>query len=285
MINETFGNLKVRSTRYGNHNLVEYLKIDLFNSKAEDFTNSLYKVTQHKDDIFLFLDNNGDIIGVLRGKKWDKDFSHINMKTPYGTKKTWDEFSELSTKILRVPKHELKYKKRYNKKYSQKNTLKDYEYKHSLKERLNEYKKNKYESLNWDDLRIKSINITNNTTQLLFLDTLKLDDKKDIDSELGKIFSLYLNDSPSIILSKLSEKMSSLWNFKNRILEKQDELTNAEIYRNNFESKEEYADYKTYVRRDIERTTEEYECKLNETKVFIVELERLTNKLEKMFLK
>lgn len=285
MINKTFGNLKLENLYHKTNSLGKYLKIDLFNSKAEDFTNSSYNSKEHKNDIFLFLDDNGKLVGVLRGKKWDKEFGDLRLSSRSWAKKTWDEFSSSSTKILRVPSSELKYTPRYNKKYSHPKTLRDMDYKYDLNDRLTKFKNKKYESLTYDDLEKKVMKINNVATKIFFLDSLTLEDSNTITTEIKKIFSSEFDYSPNLIFYKLYRTMESLWKSKMRMLEKEQEFVNVEIHKDDFETGMAYLEYKKYTKRSLDIAIDEYKDTFNNTKVIVVELERLINNLERIFLK
>lgn len=280
MINKTFGNLKLKSSSYRRNDgyyISKYLKIDLFNSIAEDFTNSKYIPKLHMEDIFLFLDEEGHLVGVLKGKKWDKNFDNLNIYVPYGLRKNWNSFSEISKTIIRVPKEELKYRERYNKVYSPVKELDSKYYKISLKNRLQEYKESKYENMTIEELEEKCLKISSIASRLMFLKSINFNDLEILEDEIHKVGLSNFSNNPGTIMSKLGDKMEHLWNLKRKILEYENNLN---ILKNNSKDKE----HDEYYTNLIKYATKEYNEYLAEVKTFVAELEKLTTKLEKMFL-
>lgn len=266
MLNKSFGKLRIGkliAPEIGN-----ILKIDLHNSVADDFTDKIYDANTHKDDIFMFIDENGRIIGILKGKKWDKKFGDITVFAPMG-RKNWNNFSEHSTRILRVPFEELKYRPRYNKKYLASPVLSDKDLRKKLEARLSEYKVKKYEKLSISDLESKLKMICNTCIELAFSNNT---DEKDISTRVSKISGPSFSYNIATIMEKTSRYMSDMCVHKNRLLS----------YKKAFKSEDAInkEELHTFIRYS-EREFNEY---LSSIKPEIVAFEQLCTKLQKIYL-
>lgn len=153
--------------------LVEYLKVDVEKVQPIDFTNQKYKKADHENNLFLFIDKDMLLVGILNGNEWKKeqtqDFENYYPYPQYNVgrvviknRKNMEEkaaFVLMLTPEMRTksPKQRI----RSNSKFT---------YKDDLKIRLTEYKKNKYERMPHDRVLSMVKEMVSGLNEVLFDD-------------------------------------------------------------------------------------------------------------------
>jgi hypothetical protein len=187
--------LKKVIRNWSNHlksSFVHETEIDIEKCHPEDFTNKKYNYNKHIDDWFLFIDNNYRLIGLLKGSdrqnfydKYEDDPLGLTAKN----RKHLRDYSSLKF-VLRVPETKCNYKsnkeikreKGFNKKYFPTK----YEAKRRLRDRLEEYKRNKYNNIN--NIEMMTQNLIGYLNGLLFKDNSEV---SQIVSKVNKLHNQY----------------------------------------------------------------------------------------------
>ena len=121
---------------------IKLLKVDLEHFKPEIFNGKHYTKKLYGDDLFLFINKKGRLVGATIGATYQKDFENYSYYV-FDLRKNRKGLEEESEIILRIPNKDRIYYPRFNKKYN------NYIPKQpNLKTRLNVYKNNKVKNVN-----------------------------------------------------------------------------------------------------------------------------------------
>ena len=145
MKNETLRLLPIAKRKYTNQAFMKETGIDLAKSKGEIFTGK-YTKKENENDIFLFI-QEGTLLAVLKGIKEVKTPLYTFYSHAAGERPNWKKLkAEENLTIIRVPEKELTYKAPVRKAKEREITL---------RQRLEKYKKEKYDWLTLEGLENK----------------------------------------------------------------------------------------------------------------------------------
>lgn len=137
-------------------NFVKELRVDVQTIEPIYFNGQKYKVKDHKDNYFLFIDKDFKLIGMLIGSTWNKDWENYEA---YDMKRSWNgkyssvvvknrsNMSEIATHILMItPDMRAPFKKRVPKKGNPR-FINSRNARKSLQFRLKKYKLSKHKEI------------------------------------------------------------------------------------------------------------------------------------------
>lgn len=204
---------KRRMDRSSRKEFIKLFSVDVQNVEPIYFNGQKYSVKLHKNNLFLFLNRDFEIIGILKGSSWYKEWEKFEN---YSARKSWHNkdskaviknrinMEAIATHILMItPDMQIDFKKKHNSKPFPRFISKD-EARRKLNKRLYEYKLKKHESFNHNQIMDK-------TKELITLFTNSLFDKEKEKQLLAKKLSFrssFINSVPNLIedVARLSEK-------------------------------------------------------------------------------
>lgn len=134
-------------SRFNKKRLINLIGVDLEHFEPEIFNGKHYTKKLYGDDLFLFINEKGRLVGATIGAIYQKSFEDFCVYDSE-LKKNRKGVEEKSKLVLRIPSENRIYRARFNKKYN-----KELPKKPSLNKRLSEYKNNKNKNLNDDQVK------------------------------------------------------------------------------------------------------------------------------------
>ena len=136
-----------KSSRVNRKRLINLIGVDLEHFEPEIFNGKHYTKKLYGDDLFLFVNEKGRLVGATIGAMYQKSFEDFCVYDSE-LKKNRKGVEEKSKLVLRIPSENRIYRARFNKKYNEELPKKP-----SLNKRLSEYKNNKNKNLNDDQIK------------------------------------------------------------------------------------------------------------------------------------
>ncbi|MFW6242654.1 MAG: hypothetical protein ACOC2W_00685 [bacterium] len=217
--------------RYNKNNLINVMKVDVENCHPINFENETYSYKQHGNCLFLYIDEDYQVMGILKGSTHKKEFSNAesydnNPNWYNGIIKNRKHLEPKAKYILMFTPSMRTYKPKHN------NRKRNKSHKDKLQERLLEYKKQKYNNINHQQLILMSKSLlnyfvdnlfTSNETQILekvkkvdYWNSDNLTDVIQTFSNIVKDYKRYYDESQQEIFSNYYE--SNLKNQKIKII-------------------------------------------------------------------
>ena len=133
--------LKNSMSPWNRRGFIELLKVDLEHCQPEIFNGKHYNKKLYGDDLFLFINDRGALVGATIGATYQRDFENYSCYV-FDLIKNRKGLENRSNIILRIASEDRIYTKRFNKKYSEYVPSTP-----SLKSRLKKYKNSKNKNI------------------------------------------------------------------------------------------------------------------------------------------
>lgn len=142
---------------------LRYLKVDVKTVEPIYFNEMKYSKNEHGECLFIFLDKEYNIMGILKGNTWEEHkvsiFEHYHKNPKYGVIKNRKNLTEKAYHILMItPEMQVNKNIQPSKpKYTpdQLEKIKARNYKYNLESRLTKYKEEKYKNTTDEEFRLK----------------------------------------------------------------------------------------------------------------------------------
>jgi hypothetical protein len=197
MRNETLRLIPIASSKYTNQAFMKETGVDLAKSKGEIFTGK-YTKKENENDLFFFI-QNGNLLAILKGIKEIKTPLYTFYSYSAGEKPNWKKLKmEENLTIVRIPEKELTYKP----------TKKVKEREIKIKDRLDKYKREKYNWLTMEGLEHKMKRCVKGAMEF----ALTTNPNKEIEKEFKKLIWFYSN--PSDVLKVMTDSAKQITDYK-----------------------------------------------------------------------
>lgn len=169
--NKVLKKMMSNANRYTKDKLVNVLAVDIENCYPIDFKGQKYSYKKHKNCLFLYLDAEYNLMGILKGSTHTDNFESVEVYSEQRTVNT--RFSIIKNRKHMEP--EATYilmltpsMRDYSAESKKRNNNDDHRRK--LKQRLLEYKTKKYQNIDHDEIQTMIIEVLTLMTNNLFTD-------------------------------------------------------------------------------------------------------------------
>ena len=161
--NQIVKKLFKKCDKFSKKDFVKFLKVDVETVEPIDFTGMKYDKNKHSECLFMFLDNNHKIIGFLLGnvhsEKFDKWENYSYGSDRVG--KNRKQMTEKADMILMFTPEMRNYSEIQNKKFKPAIIKDSRTLKKELLCRLEQYKQNKYNNVDFEQVKDRAFQVMN----------------------------------------------------------------------------------------------------------------------------